>query len=158
MTPHDGSAMIPLDSSPARDRRVGTVLGAVAVHLLLTGTHAAAHLSIPVPIPGWQAVYAASVLIGLPAVGAALVARGRVRTGALLVLVAGLAALGFEGPLHFLIDTPDHVSNVADGAGLFAATAVLTTASDALLVVAGGAAAWRHRQGSAATSPTESST
>jgi len=146
------------DRSRVANREGGTLVGVVAVHLLLTGAHAVAHLSIPVPIPAWQAGYVAVALVGLPVVGAALAARGRVRTGALLVLAGGVAALGFEGAFHFLFETPDHVGNVADGAELFASTAVLSTASDVLLVVTGGTVAWTHRQGSSATPPTESRT
>jgi len=98
------------DSSPVAGRAGPALVGAVAVHLLLTGAHAVAHLSIPVPIPAWQAGYVAVAPIG------------------------------------------------ADGAELFVSTAVLSTASDVLLVVTGGTVAWTHRQGSSATPPTESRT
>jgi hypothetical protein len=150
--------MSALDAVRRTDRSVAAGLGAVVVHLALTGSHGAAHLSIPVEIAGWQAVYAGVVLVAAPLAGAGLLVRGRRRPGAWLLLAAGLAALGFEGALHFFVAGPDNVASVAHGAGLFRSTAMLTTAGDALLATTGAALVRRHRQGSSATPATVSKT
>lgn len=136
-------------------RRQWTVPGAVVVHLLLTLAHGATHLTIPVAIPGWQLVTAIVVLFVTPVVGAALCLRGRPGPGTWLVLLAGVGGLLFEGALHFLLANPDNVAAVQHGG--FAATAVLTTGSDALLaVVAGLVLLARARTGVTDHSPLES--
>jgi len=62
------------------------------------------------------------------------------------------AGLLLEGALHFLVVNPDNVATV-DHAG-FTATAVLTTGSDALLVVVAGLVLLaRARAGVAGHSP-----
>lgn len=150
--------MSALDALRGTDRAVAAGVGAVVVHLALTGSHGAAHLSIPVEIAGWQGVYAGVVPVAAPLASVGLLVGGRRRPGAWLLLAAGLAALGFEGALHFFVAGPDNVASVAQGAGLFRSTAFLTTAGDALLVVTGAALVRRHRQGSSATPPTVSKT
>lgn len=134
------------------------VLGVVVLHLVATTAHGVAHATIPVPTTDWQALYTAVALFGLPV--AALVAHGRgaVEASARLLLVAGVGAFAFEGLFHFIVPTPDHVAAVERGQALFGVTAVLSTASDALLAVVGFALLRRHRQGSSATSSSVSQT
>jgi len=146
------------DSVRKHDTAVTGAVGAVVAHLVFTGSHTVAHVSIPVEIAAWQAAYAGVVLVAAPLVGVGSLLGGRYRLGAWLLLGAGLAALGFEGTLHFLVEGSDNVANVSRGTDLFRSTALLTTASDALLVVAGGVLLRRHRQGSAATPATVSKT
>jgi len=147
-----------LDSVLKHDTAVTAAVGAVVAHLALTGSHTVAHVSIPVGVAGWQAAYAGVVLVAAPVVGVGLLAGGRYRLGAWLLFGAGLTALGFEGALHFLVEGSDNVANVTRGTELFRSTAVLTTASDALLVLAGGVLLRRHRQGSSTTPATVSKT
>jgi len=150
--------MSALDEFRETDRSVTAVIAAVTIHLALTAGHALAHVSLPVEIVGWQAAYAGVVLVAAPLVGVGLLARGRYRLAAWLVLGAGLAALGFEGVLHFVVAGPDNVASVTHGTELFRSTALATTAGDALLVVTGVALVRRHRQGSSATPATVSRT
>lgn len=108
----------------------------VLVHLSLTLAHGVVHAVIPVGIPSWQMAYVGIALIIVPLT--AVVGSGRypLSTAVCLVL-AGLTGLALEGPFHFVLDTTDHVANVADGRLVFTVTAVLTTASDLLLVSVG---------------------
>jgi hypothetical protein len=121
------------------------LVGAVVGHVALTALHGVAHLTVPVRVPAWQYAYAVVVIVGIPAAGAVLVRRGRPRVGAALLVLSGVAAAAFEGPFHFVVENPDHVSR-ASGDGAFVATALLTTAGDLLLVVVAGGillAEWR---------------
>jgi hypothetical protein len=112
------------------------VLGAVACHFLLTALHAAVHAAVPVVPSAWPAAIAVVSLFVLPIAGAALTVRGRPLVGAGLLLAAGLAGFAFEAVFHFVAANPDHVAHVAAHRHSFAATAVLTTAGDLLLVPA----------------------
>jgi|GEM_PF-1942867 len=150
--------MSAVDEFRETDRSVTAEVAAVTIHLALTGSHVVAHVSIPVETAGWQAAYAGVVLVAAPLAGVGLLAHGRRRLGAWLVLGAGLGALGFEGALHFLVAGPDNVASVARGTDLFRSTAILTTAGDAVLVVTGVVLVRRHRQGSSATPATVSKT
>ncbi|PSP90344.1 hypothetical protein BRC87_06000 [Halobacteriales archaeon QS_4_66_20] len=120
------------------------LVAVVAGHVVLSGVHGMAHATIPVAVPGWQYGYAAVVIFVAPVAGAALVVRNRPVLGGWLLVVSGLAALGFEGLAHFVVSNSDHVSAVESGRALFGSTAVLTTAGNALLLVA---AAWFLQRG-----------
>jgi hypothetical protein len=137
---------------PADGRGSVAVAGAVVVHLLLTLAHGVTHVTVPVAIPGWQLLTAIAVLFVVPVAGAVLSLRGRPWVGSWLLVLAGLGGLLLEGTLHFLVVNPDNVATV-DHAG-FTATAVLTTGSDALLVVVAGLVLLaRARAGVASHSP-----
>ena len=77
------------------------------------------------------------VTVLAPIVGAVLISRGRLAAGGWPVVLSGLAALAFEGRYHFVVN-PDHVSAVTSGRGLFATTAALSIAGDAMLVTTSG--------------------
>lgn len=117
------------------NRTVATAV--VAGHVALTLTHGLAHAAIPVPVAGWK-LAAAGLVTGLPLAGLRWLRRGRIRAAAWLLLAVGLVGVGFEGPLHFLVANPDHVSRVTHGHVPFTLTAALTAGSDLLLVVVGG--------------------
>ena len=138
------------DSDETR-RAVSIVVAAAGITVASTGIHGFAHVSIPVPTPGLQAVYVAIVLFGLPVTAAVLARRGRVRIGAWLALLAGVGAVGFEGLAHFLIENPDHVSTVETGQVLFGGTAGLSLLGDVVLVLASAWVLWGHDQGRPAT-------
>ncbi|WP_436927007.1 hypothetical protein [Halosimplex amylolyticum] len=146
------------NASETRDWRRLAVLGAVGAHLALTGSHAVAHVSIPVPNPDWQIAYAVLVLMGLPVAGAVLAARGAVGRGALLVFVGGVGGLVFEVLAHFVVHSPDHVASVESGRALFAGTAGLSVLGDALLVAAAGRVRWSQTHGSSTRSWSDSTT
>lgn len=113
--------------------------GAAFLHVGASLPHGAVHGWIPVHVaPGLLAAVAVTVFL-VPLAGLGLVATGRSRSGAWVLVVAGLAAFAVEGGAHFVVANPDHVASVADGSAAFAATAVLTTAGDLLLA---GVAGW----------------
>ncbi len=121
-------------------RVVSTV---VALHLVLHVAHGLVHEMIPVRIAAWQTAFVLGVIFVLPVVGLALILRERVRSGALLLVVAAAGSLAFEVGFHFLLDNPDHVGAVAAGSTAFASTAVLTALADGLLLVVG---LWAYRR------------
>jgi hypothetical protein len=120
------------------DRTVAVLVAAVGLNLAVGALHGWSHASIPVVVPAWQYAWA-GVAVGIaPLAGAALVATGRVRRGAWLVLGAGVATLALELPFHFVVANPDHVGTVEQGQALFAGTAALSVAGDVLLVAVAG--------------------
>jgi hypothetical protein len=133
------------------DRLVGLAFGVVSLYLVVTAAHGVAHATVPVPVADWQGLYTVVVLFGAPVLGAVALWRGSLRTGAALLLVAGLGAFAFEALFHYVVGNPDNVANVDHGSLLFVTTATLSTASDAVLAATGGRVLWRHRQGSSAT-------
>lgn len=118
-------------------RRRSVVGGAVAAHLVVTLVHGWPHATIPVPIPPWQKLFVAVVLVIAPVAGFLAVARARPRLGGWLLLCSGLGALAVEGVCHFVVPNPDHVAAVDHGRFRFATTAALSTVGDGVLVVAG---------------------
>lgn len=108
--------------------------GAVILHVAVSVIHGIVHLAIPVRVAGWQYGYAVVVILSVPIIGAVLVHRGRTTAGSLVLFLAGLAALAFEGLYHFVLTNPDHVTAVERGRALFAFSAILTTVGDAILV------------------------
>lgn len=117
----------------------------VALHLLLHAAHGAVHEVIPVRIAAWQTGFVVGVIFLLPVVALACIHQGRRRLGAGALVGAGIAALGFEGTFHFLVENPDHVHAVADGNSAFVGTTGLAAVADVLLVLAG---VWFYRRSS----------
>jgi len=132
------------------------LIGSVGLAIALTVVHGLAHVSIPVPTPGVHAVFVLIFLFGLPLAAAGLASRNRVRTAAIVALVAGLGALAFEGVAHFLIENPDHVASVESSQGLFGGTAALSLLGDVVLVAVGAWVLWRQSQGSSASARSSS--
>jgi hypothetical protein len=89
---------------------------------------------VPTARKAWVATI---VLYLVPATAAGLTGRGHRRVGGVLLFGAGLAGLAFEGVWHFLVANPDHVAHVADHRVAFGLTALLSTASNLLLLGAG---------------------
>jgi hypothetical protein len=112
----------------ALDRWLAAV---VIAHLTITIGHGAAHNAAHVML-GWASMAFVIVIIEIaPLVGLWLSTR-RPREGAALVAASMAASLVFGLVNHFVIVSPDHVSEVADAARpLFAATAVLLVLSEA---------------------------
>lgn len=133
------------------------VTAVVAVHVALTLGHGVTHLTAPVPIAGWQAALAGALLYAAPLLGVGLLLRGRTRQSGWLLLAGGFGGLAVEGLLHFAVPNPDNVAVAPTGGHAFATTAVLTTAGDGLVVLAG---AWllAHSRGGPHRSAIDSKT
>ena len=117
--------------------RRSLILAVVFGHLLLTSIHGMVHAVVPVFPTGRNAALAAVFLYILPVLGAGLVIYGRRVIGTTLLLSAGIAGLTFEGVFHFVIANPDHVAHISSHRTAFGLTAVLTTASNILVLAAG---------------------
>lgn len=94
-------------------RRVGTIiiLAQGAVALLHEFSHHGLHVILP-PL-----MYALAYLfVGiLPLVALALLWTRRLRLALWILLVSMGGSLLYAGALHFVLDTPDHVKNIAHG-------------------------------------------
>lgn len=134
-------------------RRNGWALvGLAGLSVIATAIHGWAHATIPVESPTWRLLLVVVLLFLAPILGAVLAASDRRRIGAWTLLLAGLGGLTLEGVLHFVVRNPDHVATVERGHALFANTAVLSTAGDALLVLGAGWVLWHQAQGSSSNS------
>jgi hypothetical protein len=122
-----------------------TLTAAVLANLVLSGAHGAVHAVAGVPVAPWHGAVLGVGLVLAPVAGLVMVRRGRGSLAVALVGAGAALALAMEAPWHFLLATPDHVAH-ADAGVAFAATALLTTAGDALVVLA-AAGAWRPTDG-----------
>jgi hypothetical protein len=116
------------------DRWLAAVVGG---HILITVLHAAAHLGAHVPLTLVAAVFVLIVIqIGPPA-GLA-VSLSWPRAGAWVVAASMTGALVFGLVNHFVIPSPDHVSQVTEAwRPLFASTAWLLVLTEAAGVAVG---------------------
>ena len=117
--------------------RRNLILAAVIGHLLLTSIHGMVHAVVPVFPTGRNAALAAILLYILPVLGAGTIIYGHRGMGTIFLLSAGIAGLTFEGVFHFVIANPDHVAHISSHRTAFGLTAVLTTASNILVLAAG---------------------
>ena len=97
----------------------------VALHLLISILHGAAHLTIPVPLTLLEVLYIILIIGLAPILGAILLIRRQYQYK-LLLSVAMAAALLFGLAKHFLLPGADNVAEVPPGAwqGIFWWTAV----------------------------------
>jgi hypothetical protein len=110
---------------------------AVLGHLLITILHGASHSGAHVEITRGQSLFVLIVILIGPVAGL-VVSFIRPRAGGLLVAATMAAALVFGLVNHFIIVSPDHVTQVtADWRPLFTASALALVASEAAGVVAG---------------------
>ncbi len=106
----------------------GLVLAHLAVSILHGRAHAEAHVGLS--LAATQFVYAA-VLIA-PLVGLVLLLTAPKRSGAWLLALSMAAACVFGLVNHFILQSPDHISQVSGPWGrTFAVTAVLLALSEA---------------------------
>jgi len=111
---------------------------AVLVHLVVSMTHGVAHTEAQVPLSRPSSLFVYIVILGGPLAGLALSWVSR-RTGSWLIALTLAGSLAFGVVNHFVLASPDHVSQVAVAwRPLFATTAVLL----ALLEAAGSGLAF----------------
>lgn len=114
-----------------------TLWAAVLIHFIISVAHGRAHDGGHVALTQAQALFVYSVILAAPFVGLA-VAFWRPRAGGLIVAAAMAGSLVFGVVNHFIIISPDHVSQVADAwRPMFTTSAVLLIASEAWGIVAG---------------------
>ena len=110
--------------------RSGTTL--VVIHAFLHGLHGLAHANIPVPLSLSQGIFIGVVILLAPILAAILLWTKFVRIGSWLLLGSMTGAILFGIYNHFVVITPDHVTQVpfAGWGLLFQITAMLTLIVD----------------------------
>jgi hypothetical protein len=134
--------------------RFATWLGtsAVVLHGVPLVLHGMAHAQLEIYLPSVLAnAYILVVLYAAPVVAAVLLWMGRTATGGWLLIGSMVGSLIFEGYHHFLVMSPDHVSQVSAGTwgDIFRITAVASVITEVLAIAAGIAiivAVWRTRK------------
>jgi hypothetical protein len=113
--------------------------GIVVAHLAANLVHGAAHSGADVPITVLQNAFVWVVILIGPLVALWLIRTGRRYGGELLIATMG-GALIFGLVNHFVLESPDHVSQVADGPWRlpFQASAALLLVLEAVGVWIGG--------------------
>ena len=110
---------------------------AVLAHFVISAAHGSAHDGGHVALTPFQSFFVYSVILAGPFVGLAA-SFWRRRIGGLLVATTMAASLVFGVINHFVIISPDHVSQVApEWRSKFTASAVLLVVTEAAGVVAG---------------------
>ena len=106
----------------------------VVIHAIVNGLHGLAHVEIPVPLSLLQGLFVGIAIFPLPIIAAILLWTPFYRIGSWLLLVAMASSLLFGFYNHYLVISPDHVSQVSfAGWGLlFQVTALLVFLVDGL--------------------------
>jgi hypothetical protein len=115
----------------------GWMTAAVVVHLIISVLHGRAHDGGHVALTDTQSLFVYAIILAAPLAGLAISVVRR-RVGGAIVAAAMAASLLFGLVNHFLVISPDHVSQVtAAWRWSFTATAVLLVVSEAAGVAAG---------------------
>lgn len=113
------------------------LIWAVAIHLVISLVHGFAHGGGHVSLSPAQSFFVFGVILIGPVAGLG-VSVFRPRAGGLIVAATMAASLVFGLVNHFIIVSPDHVSQVAaEWRSIFATTATLLVAAEAAGTVAG---------------------
>lgn len=113
----------------------------VLLHLAVSVLHGRAHTGAVVPVSTAANIFIFTVIVAAPLVGIAVLWFFSISGGAWLLAVSLAASLVFGVVNHFVLESPDHVSQVAaQWRVLFGSTAVLLAVTEAL---GSGLAFWR---------------
>lgn len=106
----------------------------VVIHAIVNGLHGLAHVEIPVSLSLLQSLFVGIVIFPTPIIAAVLLWTQFYRIGSWLLLGAMAGSLLFGIYNHFIVMSPDHVSQVSfAGWGLlFQVTAILILIVDGL--------------------------
>jgi hypothetical protein len=119
-------------STPADRSLWNWMTAAVLAHLVVSLAHGAAHDGAQVPLSRAATLFVYVVILAGPLVGLALSWRAR-RFGSVVVAAAMAGSLVFGVVNHFVLESPDHVSQVeAQWRTLFGTTAALLTITEML--------------------------
>jgi hypothetical protein len=116
----------------------------VTIHAIANGLHGLAHVETPVALSLLQSLFVGIVIFSIPIIAAVLLWTPFYRIGSWLLLGAIAGSLLFGIYNHFIVMSPDHVSQVSfEGWGLlFQVTAFLILIVDGLGC---GVGAWALR-------------
>jgi len=119
----------------------GLITLLVLLHLAVSVLHGRAHTGAVVPLSTAASIFVFTVIIAAPLVGVSILWFFSVRGGAWLLAGSLAASLVFGVVNHFVLESPDHVAQVAaQWRVLFGTTAVLLAVTEAL---GSGLAFWR---------------
>jgi hypothetical protein len=106
----------------------------VVLHAIANGLHGLAHVEIPVALSLLQSLFIGIVIFLIPIIAAVLLWTQFYRIGSWLLLSSLAGSLLFGIYNHFIVISPDHVSQVsfADWGLLFQITAILIVIVDGL--------------------------
>jgi hypothetical protein len=106
----------------------------VVIHAIANGLHGLAHVEIPVALSLLQSLFVGIVIFSIPIIAAVLLWTQFYRIGSWLLLGSMTGSLLFGLYNHFIVMSPDHVSQVSfAGWGLlFQVTAFLILIVDGL--------------------------
>ena len=122
----------------------GWLAAAVIAHLLISALHGRAHDGGHVALTAGQSLFVYTVILAGPLVGLA-VSFIRARAGGFIVAATMTASLLFGLINHFIITSPDHVSQVDPGwRALFGSTAALLALVEAGGTIVGAVAVRRY--------------
>jgi hypothetical protein len=120
------------DMSNTRSSAWKWLIAAVLVHLVVSIVHGAAHSQAHVPLSRAANLFVFGVIVAGPLVGL-VVAWPAERIGSWVIAITMAGALVFGCVNHFMLDGPDHVSQVAEQwRFLFTTTAALLAATEGL--------------------------
>ena len=105
----------------------------VVVHFIIAAVHGQAHDGAVVPVSTAANIFIWTVIVAAPFVGVALLWLGSIATGSWVLATSLAGSLIFGVVNHFVLDSPDHVANVAAAwRTLFGTTALLLALTEAL--------------------------
>jgi hypothetical protein len=112
--------------------RYGTAIA--VIHTIANGIHGLAHIEIPVPLSLFQSLFVGIVIALIPIVAAVLLWTQFYQIGSWLLLGSIAGSLLFGIYNHFMVISPDHVSQISfAGWGMvFQVTAILIVIVDGL--------------------------
>lgn len=114
-----------------RIARLGTII--VVIHAILIALHSAAHIELDILLGPLGNVFVFVFIIAGPIVAAVLLWTKRQELGVWLLLASMLGSFVFGVYNHFMVHSPDHMSQVpSDGWGVvFSSTAVMSAVVEA---------------------------
>lgn len=84
----------------------------VVIHGIVVALHGLAHQQIPVPLSMIQSLFVSAVIVLAPIIALILLWTPFYRAGIWLFLVSMIGALLFGIYNHFIVITPDHISQI----------------------------------------------
>jgi hypothetical protein len=115
--------------------RYGTAI--VVLHAIANGLHGLAHVEIPVALSLFQSLFVGIVIALIPIMAVALLWTKFYRIGSWLLLGSMAGSLLFGIYNHFVVISPDHVSQIS-----FAGWGLLFQITAILIVVVDGLGCW----------------
>jgi hypothetical protein len=118
-------------------KAVRFALTVILAHLLVMALHGQAHHRLGITLDPWQKVFVGAVILAAPLLAGLILWKGSRRAGGWLLVCSMAGALVFGAYYHFVKESPDHVSHIAEmRAGAWGVTfqtaAVLLAVTEAL--------------------------